>query len=974
MAATITQNSKPLRPRALDTSGNNNHGTAYTGQALEFDGVADYITMPLTLMNGATAISISLWFKTTGANGGMIAKYANSSMYAWWITVKGSKLCANINANQSAQSDLLSAGDVNDGQWHQAVLTWSYSSGLASLYLDGVLIDTDANTNESDLRTGTLTNPIGFQGYINSATPTTQAAGWYAGLLSNVQIWDTVLTASDVAYAYLNPEKLALDTPSTSLTYSNLKLWYPMQDVYRGQQSFLIDGANTGLGSDLVVNGDFSDNSVTTTSGGSSLTGWTNHSTHNGSNYASISSGQLTIVSDGTNTGIYQNVLTIGKLYKLEYTVVVNNGGSIATIFAPSEELTSTVGTHTKYFIAGNAGLGFKRHGGFACNITLDNISVKAVNAKNHGTSVFYGDEILSNTGFETLKSGESGNTVGTVTDLFDNWTVALGGSSTVEADTDVSPQAGTYACKMTYDGGQSYVYQDATVVSGRNYTLTFYVRGDGSKSGHIRVHKTTGGDYIAEADIGQTAASWAQKTYTFTADANGDVRIRLLTDTAASSVWFDEVSFKETGFATGWTDADAQPTIPQLGFQSYNQLAWFSGLPNDTLVDINADTTLASGTYSFWAISDMSTANGKNTVFGHGNYQHGCFSMNWSSNMPILRTGSNQYVFWDDNAAQDDGKWHHWVVYLDHSTITDSKLYIDGVLQSQNTTAATGSHIAWAEGLNIGAEKADPLYPFIGCITEFSWWNKELSLAEAQELYNDGEALDATLHSSAANLSGYWRNEGGDTWADLSTNSNNGTAASVSEYLTLPKGSNGRDTQGFLMNRNRVGLNLSGVGNYIKVPINHTFGTNDFSYGFWFKIQDGQGMYMTGVQTIGHAGGVGLTMDAGNGKIRSRPFGATAVYTSAAYDDNEWHYAHHNIDRSANAILYIDGDTAVLTQDISSDSGDSLSTDSWHIGAENGTGNYFDGMIDDFNVYSSLLTTAQIARNYKAGKRRHRS
>lgn len=258
--------------------------------------------------------------------------------------------------------------------------------------------------------------------------------------------------------------------------------------------------------------------------------------------------------------------------------------------------------------------------------------------------------------------------------------------------------------------------------------------------------------------------------------------------------------------------------------------------------------------------------------------------------------------------------------------------------------------------------------------MNEISLFNTALTLAQVQELYNDGEALDATLHSSVANLVGYWRNRGAGTWTDLSTNSNNGTATSVTEYLTLPEGNNGRDTQGFLMNRNRVGLNLSGVGNYIKVPINHTFGTNDFSYGFWFKIQDGQGMYMTGVQTIGHAGGVGLTMDAGNGKIRSRPFGATAVYTSAAYDDNEWHYAHHNIDRSANAILYIDGDTAVLTQDISSDSGDSLSTDSWHIGAENGTGNYFDGMIDDFNVYSSLLTTAQIARNYKAGKRRHRS
>lgn len=60
MAATITQNSKPLRPRALDTSGNNNHGTSYTGQGLEFDGVADYVHGALDGNSGDFEISL-IW-------------------------------------------------------------------------------------------------------------------------------------------------------------------------------------------------------------------------------------------------------------------------------------------------------------------------------------------------------------------------------------------------------------------------------------------------------------------------------------------------------------------------------------------------------------------------------------------------------------------------------------------------------------------------------------------------------------------------------------------------------------------------------------------------------------------------------------------------------------------------------------------------------------------------------------------------
>ena len=48
MAATIQTIQKPTRARALDTSGNNNHGQIYSGRALEFDGSTDYLTYTST--------------------------------------------------------------------------------------------------------------------------------------------------------------------------------------------------------------------------------------------------------------------------------------------------------------------------------------------------------------------------------------------------------------------------------------------------------------------------------------------------------------------------------------------------------------------------------------------------------------------------------------------------------------------------------------------------------------------------------------------------------------------------------------------------------------------------------------------------------------------------------------------------------------------------------------------------------------
>jgi len=314
----------------------------------------------------------------------------------------------------------------------------------------------------------------------------------------------------------------------------------------------------------------------------------------------------------------------------------------------------------------------------------------------------------------------------------------------------------------------------------------------------------------------------------------------------------------------------------------------------------------------------------------------------------------------------------------LYHLVLTRSgtavKVYIDGALVKSGTISSVDLS-AW-DNFTMGARRASGISePFNGIINETSIWSDDLSLAEVQELYNDGKALDALTHSGVANLTGYWRNNGLATWEDLSTNSNDGTPASLTETILIPAGVDGsRDNQGFLMNRQKTtnALNFA-KESYAEVPINHTFGTDDFSYGFWFKLEDGMGKFLVGVLTVGGSTSMGLTIDAGDGKIRSRPFGVTQVYTAAAYDDGEWHYAHHNIDRSANAILYIDGAAAVLTQDISGVTGNVLSTNSWHIGAGGGTQNFLAGDIDDLVVYSDILTTAEITRNYNAGKRSHR-
>lgn len=985
MAATITKLTKPLHPRALDTSGNNNHGTAYTGQALEFDGVGDYITMPLTFMNGATAVSISLWFNTTESNSGMIAKYASSSIYAWWINVEGGKLTANINANRSATSDLTSTIDVNDGNWHYATLTWSYSSGLASLYLDGVLIDTDANTNETDLRNGSLNNTIGFQGYISGGTLYEQGAGLHQGLLSNVQIWDTVLTASDVAYAYLNPEKLALDNSGTSLTYSNLKLWYPMNDSTRGTQINVMDGANTGLGDEIIT----SDMSWNLTSTGAN---WSQNGT--------------AFTSDGSATGrIYTagaGSIVVGNTYKISYDITSYTSGAVRVELGTSgdagAESNSGIGSYSTYFTAKTNTNIYINQGGLAFVGTFDNLSILPVNAKNHGTSSFYGDELAVNGDMETFPTLHATND-----DTFTDETVDGNQNITFTQDATGNHRNGSKSGRITLNDASGYItYNKTDYIVGRTYRASIWFKKPASKvitalqlfaDDSIRGEDGTDGAAITPSNIYQEAY------VEFVATATTMMINIKATGSSGDFGFADDFSIKEVGIATGWTEADAQTTIPQLGFQSFNQLGWLDGVSGYVSISDDAAITPTTDgfTVSAWVFA-MPNSNASMPIVlkgtDEGDMEYVLYTH--TNAKPIFRIGKDGV---DGNydgristgSALTSGKWHHVVGTWDGTENNNGGIYIyvNGVLQATNGNSnGTQALVDGSDPLLIGKGVIGSDTVFAeGVITEVSLWNTQLTLTQVQELYNDGEALDATLHSSAANLSGYWRNRGTGTWTDLSTNSNNGTPANVSEYLILPEGNNSRDTQGFLMNRTSTsGVQHTGAiaGSYTRFG----HGTNllstpvsNASVECWFRSFGGTGASESYATFFGSraSSNILLCRNALAGTVSGMYYLTSGGNqnnldsTTNCFDD-EWHHIAFTFD-SGVGKLYIDGSL----EDTQDDTGDTIrmGSDTYYMetGADSVQGSRsFSGDVDDIGVYSTTLTATQVARNYKAGKARHRN
>ena len=148
-----------------------------------------------------------------------------------------------------------------------------------------------------------------------------------------------------------------------------------------------------------------------------------------------------------------------------------------------------------------------------------------------------------------------------------------------------------------------------------------------------------------------------------------------------------------------------------------------FDGATQKIVTD-DADTVAQNTTYSFWVKSTKATSN---FIFGHGSYNIGAFQLNSGGTVPLLYLGASYKVYWSDVPQQEDGKWHHWVVYQDVNNVLNSKLYCDGVLQTVTSTTS-GSANAYTESLTIGCNKISGGDFFQGQIDEFAVYDRELT------------------------------------------------------------------------------------------------------------------------------------------------------------------------------------------------------------------------------------------------------
>ena len=253
---------KELTQIIPDSSGNNNVAELLTGKALEFDGLATYVSANSfagTLSTG-DAFTFAIWFNSDKTPTDYFRNILISSGGPQQFTnifkigvnpqtsATGSANVGGIYFDDSAAAynnvvPLSGGVNYNDGEWHRLVVSRPSGSGnkVLTFYVDGNSIGTAPcnplwdNVNLFDFG----------QEWDGNGT-----SDHFGGMMSDIQVYDYAWTADDVTYDYANPNKLAIDNPSTSLVVTNLVGYWALSE---GAGSLVYD--SSGEGNNGTING-----------------------------------------------------------------------------------------------------------------------------------------------------------------------------------------------------------------------------------------------------------------------------------------------------------------------------------------------------------------------------------------------------------------------------------------------------------------------------------------------------------------------------------------------------------------------------------------------------------------------------------------------------------------------------------------------------------------------------------------------
>jgi len=644
-----------LDNNATDISGNYNgtetnisYNTGQYGGAAVFNGSNSAIVLPNNILT--SNFSVSAWFYLNSTSG---------NQYLFEFDYEN-RVIFRISSTDNNWAYIGNSGYFNPGitytpgRWYNVVITFSNGNPF-KIYINGVLSYTGGNTNVSAF------NNDNILGAANSS-----GSGAINGLIDQVRIYDSALSATDVSNIY-NNEVQALSGGGTAAESSLTLTAGVAYNVTVGSgaiggntQSGTADDGNNSIFSTITSNGggggqnragSFGSN------GGSGGGGALNSSAGgNGTLNQGYAGGSLSAAKYGAGGG---GASEIGLIPLTDY----NTSPQRNSLGAPGGDGLSVSITGTATYYAGGGGGGARNPG-------PDAGTSGGLGGGGNGGKFAIGEDGSNNTGGGGGGGGDDGDNGGN------------GGSGVVilrypTASVSSFTTTGTLNTPSTTD-----------TLADNNYpaTTTAYYTLDGNANGYLTTNDL--GTFNYPSGAGCIAL------YELNGNANG-----YLTTTDLSTVNYPAgvgciALYELNGNAADTSNTyNGSATDVTYNTGAFDQAAVFNGSSSY----IATPTLLPTNNFSFscW-ISPSSFASSANKVIYNQNITNNRFYISiYDSGKIEVWNGAN--TFTTSSSVVNLNQWHN-IVYTASSS-TGKKIYVDGI--EVLTNADTGNNQGTATGTN---------------------------------------------------------------------------------------------------------------------------------------------------------------------------------------------------------------------------------------------------------------------------------
>ncbi len=217
-----------------DSSGAGNHGVNVGGvtyelvsgsdYALKLDGSSGHVVMPDNLITALTTYTVFMRFKAAAGKRGVLIGYSSEAVEADWAGAYVPMIYIDTDGKlragdwqESGRTQIVSAGTVDDGNWHSVAITFTDNEKLR-VYLDGAKIG-EAAWSDPDLVVDPLNPTKTLSGYdalsameknqigVNKADAWALTSGiyfYYEGLLDDVTILNGALSDAEILNLHNN--------------------------------------------------------------------------------------------------------------------------------------------------------------------------------------------------------------------------------------------------------------------------------------------------------------------------------------------------------------------------------------------------------------------------------------------------------------------------------------------------------------------------------------------------------------------------------------------------------------------------------------------------------------------------------------------------------------------------------------------------------------------------------------------------